>query len=225
MNAADKVSLVGVIATFLAVIVALFKEEIVKIWRRPSVDATLDLRAPDCHKTVMTIHNPAKNEVLASDCYYFRMWVKNTGNMPITDVQVFASKLYQRNSEGRFTKVDDFTPMNFKWSHTHEIFAQRISPKMGKHCDMGHIINPQFKPLIGENLPDNPPENTVFAMDLEVKPNTLSHLIGPGSYRLLIKIAADNCAPRSKTIEFSFNGQWHQDEEQMFENGVQMSMS
>jgi hypothetical protein len=38
-------------ATFLAVLVALFKDEVLRWWRRPQLTASIKLDPPDCHKT------------------------------------------------------------------------------------------------------------------------------------------------------------------------------
>ena len=48
----------GVTVTFLAVLVALFKEELQRIWRKPELKALIRSTAPDCHKTEMTFTNP-----------------------------------------------------------------------------------------------------------------------------------------------------------------------
>ncbi len=72
----------GVVATLLAILAALFKEEIVRLWRRPRLTASIHLVPPgaDCHKTELVVHNVATGQVLArGDCYYFRLWVENKG--------------------------------------------------------------------------------------------------------------------------------------------------
>lgn len=94
---------ISAIATLLAVLVALFKEEITKLWRRPSLDATIRLSAPDCHKTEMTFSNLKTNEIVArGECYYLRIWVENKGNLRADRVQVFAAKLLRQHADGVF---------------------------------------------------------------------------------------------------------------------------
>ncbi len=218
--------IVGAISTFLAVIVALFKEEIVKIWRRPKLKATIELKSPDCHKTIMTIQQQYQGRLVTtnSDCYYFRIWVFNHGNTAANRIQVFASKLYRQNNQRRYEKVDDFVPMNLQWSHSHEIFAERISPGMGRHSDLGHIIDPQNKELINETLTGVGSESTILCLDLEVKPNTMSHLIRPGDYKLVIKIAAENSRPIEKELIINFNGTWTSNEDDMFKDNISISL-
>ena len=81
---------VGAIATFSAVIVALFKESILRRWRRPILDIEITLEPADCHLT------QARSGHVVADCYYFRFWIKNTGASRAEQVQVFASKLSRK---------------------------------------------------------------------------------------------------------------------------------
>ncbi len=222
-------TLVGSIATFLAVLVALFKEELVRMWRRPKLNARINLAAPDCHKTQMTMFNPKTGSpLIQAECYYFRLWIENIGNQRAEKVQVFVSKLFRRHADGTFVEDKVFLPMNLKWSHSQlsplgpEIFADGISPHMGKHCDFGHIIDPSKQAEFGEVLQTVTPGKTILAMDLETAPATLSHLIPPGIYRFELKLAAANLEPITKVIEINLTGDWHPDENKMFSDGIGM---
>ncbi len=220
---------VGSIATFLAVLVALFKEELVRMWRRPKLNARIKLAAPDCHKTQMTIFDQKTGSVLGqAECYYFRLWVENSGNQRAEKIQVFVSKLLRRHADDLLVEDKSFLPMNLKWSHSQlsplgpEIFADGISPQMGKHCDFGHIIDPSKRAMFGHVLPTVISGKTILAMDLEVAPATLSHLIPPGIYRFELKLAAANLEPITKVIEINLTGDWHTDENKMFSDGIGM---
>ncbi len=187
MNWSDAAVWTGSIATLLAVIVALIKEDIVKIWRRPKLQARIKLSAPDCHKTVMTLYDKNTGVVIDSaDCYYFRLWIVNSGNQRAEKVQVFVNKLFRRHADGTFVEDKSFLPMNLRWSHSQppplgpDIFADGISPEMGRHCDLGHILDPKKRNKFGINLSGVTEDKTILEFDLEIAPNTLSHLIPPG---------------------------------------------
>lgn len=217
----------GALATFLAVLVALFKEDLVQLWRRPKLTLSITLAPPDCHKTQLTFVGIAAPPI---DCYYLRIWVKNEGKTRAEAVQVFAAGLAKKAADGSFRRVESFLPMNLKWSHAQvqtsgpEIFAEGISPGMGKHCDLGRIAHPNSKVVLGENLPGVPEENAILILELEIQPNTRSHLVPPGTYLLELRVAGANCSPVSKTLEFTLTGQWFDEESRMFRDGFGLRM-
>src|SRR5438093_4613119 len=99
----------GAIATFLAVVIALFKEEIIRLWRRPRLSGRIRLQGPDCHKIEMACTNPNSGQILARGwCYYFRLWVENKGNQPAERIQVFALKLMRKHADRVFREEKSF---------------------------------------------------------------------------------------------------------------------
>lgn len=216
----------GATATFCAVLAALFKDEIVRRWRRPVLKATIALHAPDCNKTPFFVtrgtveHGTLYQKVFTFDCFYFRLWIENTGNLRAERVQVYVAKLLKKNADGVFREVRTFTPMNLRWAHGDpnrpEIFAD-INPLMGKHCDLGRIVDP-----IGDcdRLPNVPKEKTILHLDLEIEPGSGGHLLPPANYQLHLRIGAANVAPAEKTIEIALEGSWFADEGKMFTDGV-----
>lgn len=221
--------LVGVAAgiTLLAVLVALFKDDVRGLWRRPVLQASIQLKAPDCHKTEMVRYDPRSGALYDKHpCYYFRIWVQNTGNLRAEQVQVYASRLSREYGDGTFREDTRFLPMNLKWAHGQqlpagpEIFAAGISPEMGKHCDLGHIVHPRMRSQTDNTVLNVLPDKTVLELDLEVAPLTLNHLIPPGIYRLHLTLAAANCRPITKTLEIKLKGEWHDHVDRMFADGI-----
>lgn len=222
----------GAIATFLAVLVALFKDSFIKWWYRPKLEVTAKLEEPHCQMTSVyyDVQRVAPTRVVAK-CYYLRIWIENSGKTRAERVQVFAAKLLRRAADGEFRTDLKFLPMNLLWTHyegpggAREIYAEGISPEMGKHCELGRIIDPT-DPLVrkelGENLPEVPSTSTIFALDLEVHPSTLCHLLAPGTYRLKLRIAAANCRPITRVLEFTLTGDWFDDPQKMFRDGIGM---
>ncbi|HXX35843.1 MAG TPA: hypothetical protein VEM15_15340 [Thermodesulfobacteriota bacterium] len=216
---------VGAAITFLAILVALFKEELQRLWRRAVLDLSVKTQPPDCHISMTTYRDPTTGTLLAEgNCYYLRLWVQNNGNSPATNVQVFATKLLRETTPKKPLEVGNFLPMNLTWAHTKEIFRSRIAPKMGRHCDLGHIADPKLRHIHNETRPDVPQDKTVLFLDLEVAPFTLVHLLQPGNYELRLIIAADNLRPIKKVVKIVHSGNWFDDEKDMFEKGVKLSI-
>ena len=96
---------------------------------------------------------------------------------------------------------------------------------MEKMCDLAHIVEPsQRKHFSGEDLPNCPPSEPLLSLDLEVKPNTGSHLLRVGTYILRIDIGAANAKPVTKTIRIVVRG-WHDDQREMFRDGIGITLA
>lgn len=181
------------IGIFLAAIVALFRELLVRLWWRPVLTATiLPWGNPHSH---LTAHytTDAAGQAHQGAVYYFRLWVENKGNVRAEQVQVFVAKLLRKNAASQFHEVESFLPMSLRWSHsgsaTSKIFTS-LNPKMSTHCDIGFIEDPPFRAKTGNTLPDAKPRKTLLSLQLEVQPATKSHLLIPGDYRLELLIGA-----------------------------------
>lgn len=201
-------ALLGALATLAAVLVALFKDEFWRWWREPELAIRSEPKPPDWHmgKTVD-----------GYECYYLRLWIRNTGGSPATHVEVFASRLLQqKEGSDEFDEERSFLPMNLKWAHSQELFRERINPKMGRHCDLGHISDPSFKPVHKESLPNVCDRQTLLCLAVEAPPITRVHLLRPGTYRLELTIAADNAAPKKIWVKIVHGGGWFDTEEEMF---------
>jgi hypothetical protein len=214
-------------ATLLAVLVALFKDEMLRWLRKPKLIVRIKLAPPDCQKTTLHIVANTTGETVASaECYYLRLWIENTGKTTAQRVQVFAARLMKQQADQSFREVDGFLPMNLRWAHGQlasglpEIFAEGISPNMGKHCDLGHLVDPQHRALYGHTLDGVASTRAIVALDVEAPPATFSHLIAPGVYRLELRIAGSNSAPVSKVLEINVTGNWFPDQKQMFSDGL-----
>jgi hypothetical protein len=207
---------VGALLTLLAVLVALFKEVFLNWLYHPLLIPRIDLRPPDCHKTRFNGGLPA---------YYLRIWIENRGTQRAHQVQVFVSQLLRKHADGRFHEDLDFLPMNLRWAHTREVFADGISPGMGKHCDLGFIPHPaqardarfatNFAP---KKLADS--GTTWLSLDLEALPNTESHILESGTYRLELRVAAANAKPHIEMLEVALTSNWFDDQAQMFSKGI-----
>lgn len=222
----------GAVCTFLAVLTALFKEEFLRWSRRPVLNVKISLAPPDCQITKLTLTYPPLTggpegfiitpPSVTSDCYYLRLLVENIGKTTAERVQVFAAKLLKKQVDSTFRKVDGFLPMNLKWAHSHEIYADVIHPEMCKHCDLGHILDPASR----RDFPDEEDpskvhtDKTILSLDLEVQANTMGHLILPGVYKLVLKVAGANCTPLTKVLEITITGEWFTEEQRMFSDGL-----
>jgi hypothetical protein len=208
------------ISTFLAVLVALFREDLVRRWRRPQLVVSIELAKTLLHYTVQRT-TPTS---VSADCYFVRLWVQNEGKTRAEKVQVFAAALSKQAADGSFKPFDGFLPMNLRWSHAPpdapEIYADGISPAMGKHCDLGRVADPVTRKDFNEALDRVAADEAVLVLTLEMTPSTRSDIIPAGVYRLVLRIAAANASPTTKILELTLKGNWFSDEKRMFTDGL-----
>ena len=160
-------------------------------------------------KTTLTSGQPTKNDV-KTKAYYFRLWVENRGEQRAEKVHVYAESLARRQADGSFKAVEYFLPMNLCWTHgllpdsRPEIYMDGLSPGMGRLCDIGFVVDPDTSTRsYGGAFPDLAIGQTVIRLAVEVNPYTNTHIINPGVHRLIVKLAAANSKPVTRTIEIN----------------------
>jgi len=191
---------------------------------RPKLKAAAKAHPPFAHKTSWVypywpIPRGAESETEHLPCYYFRLAILNYGNTVARQVEVFAKSLSRRRVDGAFETVTRFTPMNLMWAHEHKVYLPVLSPKMSKFCDLAHAIEPRHRQKLDHELPGMPAHHCVLALDLESEPKMKGHLLEPGSYRITLLLASENASPAECVVEFTFPGEWHNSEKEMFEKG------
>jgi hypothetical protein len=160
----------GAIATFSAVVVALFKDLILGCWRGPKLVATCTIETPWTVKTPVIVWQGknAGGGVWRGDGYYVRIKVENIGKTRAEKVQVSASKLAKRGLNNKFVDMPTILPLNLKWTGDGLTILDGISSKMSAFCDVVSVCDPA-NPY--QRRPDGTPANvTVAQLQLEVDP-------------------------------------------------------
>lgn len=204
--------------TLVLAAVAVFQETIRGWFYRPAFQASVKTEPPDCVAVPFT----RSDGTFLANGVYLRLLIKNVGNATAKNVEVYAKELCRERADGTWERVAAFPPMNLRWANVGMMYFPSIAPEMGKHCDLGHIVDPQQRHLLHE---DNPRLNlnnnqTSFTFDLIAAPNHRGHIVGPGEYRLDILVAAENARPLARTVSISLNGTWDPDETRMLRDGV-----
>jgi hypothetical protein len=102
---------VGAGVTSVAIVVALFKEAIIRRLRHPELTVRLEARHPDCVKT------PISEGAWHGSRYFLRLWIENEGDVRADKVEVFLSQALVERGASSFVAVPQFTPMNLRWSY------------------------------------------------------------------------------------------------------------
>jgi hypothetical protein len=219
-NVADWLVAAG---TLILAAVAIFQETIRGFFYRPAFQVFIKTEPPDCAAVPFT----NRDGEFVADSVYLRLWVENIGKATAKNAEVYAKELSRQRADGSWERVGAFPPMNLRWANIGVIYFPSIAPEMGKHCDVGHIVDPARRHLLHEDAPklDLTSQQTSLAFDLMVAPNNRGHIIGPGEYRLDIHVAAENVRPLKRTIAISLRGTWDADETRMLRDGVGVTVA
>jgi hypothetical protein len=209
------------VVTFLAILVALFKEDIVKWWRRPKLTVRLFLRPPDAHVVHTTVmwQGPGDQQPRRWEgpVYYFRLWIENKSSWAADRVQVYVRAIYNRLGDTRLQDVREWLPMNLRWSNSpfdKPITFEMLNPHMGKHCDLGSVSHPSN--TSEQQLTGMKEGERTFNLATEVFPNSNCHRLTAGKYRIEILVAAQNAKPKVFNVDLDWNGTFEDSQERMF---------
>jgi len=216
--------------TILLAIIAIFQDRIRSWFWKPKLDCSIELKPPDCHRTITKTSGGSKQFEFFS--YYLRFKIWNKGNISAKNVEVLITELLKKEGNS-YRIVEAFTPDNLLWStlqnewpyyftNQFKIYCDYLSPNTYKYSNLGHIHDPKYRQnLKGEWNPKLPvsPEETIFSFDINFKSNALYYLISPGIYQIEIKVGCENGITISKRYRLNIKGKWSEDEIRMLNEG------
>lgn len=209
-------------ATFTLAVVAIFQDRIRAWLSAPELEVSIRSEPPDCVSVPFTRQDTG--EVVANTIHV-RFWVKNVGKSLARQVEVYAQRLRRERADGSWEDVRSFPPMNLLWADLHPptMYFPGIAPCMGKHCDLGYIIEPARRRFMPHD--ENPTlqltaQQVSFTFLLVARPNHKGHIVGPGRYQIHIVVAAENARPRTKRLELFLPGPWYPEEDRMLRDGI-----
>jgi hypothetical protein len=209
-------------ATVILAFVAVFQEWLRGLFFRPAFRVRGRTEPPDC------VWVPMTGPGIRIECVYLRVWIENVGNTTARNVEVYARELRRQRADHQWERVQAFPPMNVVWANAGTIYFPSIPPRMGKHCDICHVVDPQRRGIVPDeengalNLTD---QQTSMTFDLVARPNHKGHIVGPGAYQLDVLVAADNARPHAQTVGITLEGHWYGAETEMLRRGVGLTVS
>ena len=181
------------LVTVLAMIVALFKEDIRGIFIKPKLDLNKE------NKLNEVTQRTGQNNVEAMS-YHYTTFVHNTGNIPAKEVEVYLTSLkHKKNSEQNYKEIEiDSIPLTWKNSESKQIMIPRNSRKS--------LILFQILPPSDVSTPDQPPPNASNQSQIQIGTNKYSVDVENAEWNVLFSIYADNAKPINIRLTISWNG-------------------
>jgi hypothetical protein len=219
----------SVLVTFLAVFVALFKEQLQSLFFKPKFNVAVGTRPPFAVKTKSIVYGMGldgnKQLLWSGSIYWARFWVQNVGNRRAESVEVFVTKVERLNQDGAHVAAEGFIPSNLRWANTDpekpEIFYG-MNPGMGRFCDLGEIADPACPTL--QVVPGAPRGIATFDVVLQTPLPGDAHRLPPGDHRISFMISAANAMPVEQIVNVSISGKWTEDAEAMFTDELGVSI-
>lgn len=205
----------AIMVALLLGIVGIFQDWIRRFFWKPGLKINFRLSPPDSHKTYM---RDMRTGQIKYPTYYLRARIENSGNFQLEDVEVVATEITKKRKNGKFIKIGDFLPLNLIWTVTHEITKLKIQPGLFKFLDFGHIEETKYKNISDFGFEYS--SKVILELCTEIAPNTGSHLIFPGEYRIKLVIAANNLKPVTKIYSLIFADAWTDKQEEMLRKNI-----
>jgi hypothetical protein len=190
-------SILGPLATFAAIFVALFKKRILNYCLGPK----LKIVTGEDQRYIFNI--PQNN---GGNAIYLNFKVQNHGKTMAKNVAVIAQRI--RGVTVKNQKVDHFLDMPLILGNTGGNYSKHpnLQSETGMYWNLGMIANPKFRNKDGRyfcrnNWPDKYEENEPALLITVTYPLEVgNHIVGCGRYLIDILIVADQVKPIKKTI-------------------------
>jgi hypothetical protein len=194
------VKALSTLATFLAVLVALFGSWLRNLIAPPHL--TIALVSAEGDPTILRVFDRAANQVLETSGFWYHVRVENrTRWNPVTELYIFLLSIEQPDAAGDFKPIwIGHAPLT--WQHEQNPQPKKIG--YGAQCDLCHILKDplqlRLSPIIPGQIPAEYTAACRIALTLQAR-----------------GIEADSGRLR---IEISWNGQWSDDKAGMLRHLV-----
>jgi len=180
-------------------------------YRSPKLKIKFKFAPPGCHQTQMVGQN------LSFPVYYFRFLVENIGKTQAEGCEVYLEKIFKENSAGEIVQINNFSPVNLKWSGAREPINRLIQPGKEMYCDIGRIQHPNYPyPSQYRNFSEKDQKTNNFIFELPEIYYSQWDCLTPGKYSLLVSVYSKNAEKITRLFKLSWTGKWEDVESDMF---------
>jgi len=207
---------VSIVTTCVLAIIALFGPRIHELWKNKFYSPYLLFKfkncPPYCHQT--DLRSP--DGIVSIPVYYFRFEIFNDGRRQADQCEVILENIWQSNSEGKFKKWMNFSPVPLKWSGGRQIRQIPLQPKRKIFCDIGSI-RPQHnqKRSVYKNANESDSSINKFFFEIIEPPFSQPEYLAPGKYKIELAVYSANSNKKTGIFTIAWSGRWKDDESEM----------
>jgi len=206
---------VSAIATFLAVVVALFQDLISRALIKPKLTCILENKHP--YRVRIPQYRTGGTN---GDAVYFRIGIHNIGNGVARNVEVFLKEIrYLCEGSDEVLRSHKLS-MNLGWSNIKTYIKSYIYPQSERYCDIGVLVEPEYREY-ADGFPQGNEchgrfngDELAFMISASHKLGDCEHILGPGRYELLIDLEAENFAKEEHTLKITIGKSWNKEKDE-----------
>jgi hypothetical protein len=200
------VSLIGAAATILATLVALFKEDIKKLYEYASLG--IDFKHKDFITEILeteTSGNSANgNSNLTAKKYEIVINVNNKGKLAARSCQIYLEHLSLKNSNYPQPKEFQTTGKPLQWIGKTDLNI--IIPSTAKsYVSILEILSPESEIVASESTSKSQLKPQIKIAGLDISTQNLNAV-----YYCIFMIYSENAKPLELKLEINWNGKWEQ---------------
>lgn len=201
---------------FIALFVPYFAELLKRKLFKPILKINFSLKPPGCHKT---FYSNTSEKIKSA--YYFRFEIENIGKSICKNVENVLENVWKLNSAHQPIKIQDFTPVNLKWSLKPENIQQSINTGRRLYCNIGHLPTKDFQSTSKLIDPDGyKGDDLRLELDLVTILNAQLNCLPPGSYIIQINTYSENYKTLTTYFKINWSGKWNDELEIQFQELV-----
>lgn len=197
------ISILGAAATILATLVALFKEDIKRLYEFAALkiqyknnDIISEILEQETHES--------SNQNLAAKKYELIILVENIGKLAAKSCQIYLEHLTLKNSSYPTPKEFPTTGKPIQWIGKTE--PSTIIPSTAKiYVSLIEILSPQAAPITSEDNFAHPAKPQIKIAGIDIAPQYQQ-----GDYNCIFMIYSENARPMEFKLSVTWNGKWEQ---------------
>lgn len=193
------ISIISALITFSAVIVALFKDDFREYWKRPKIEFSIpnEITIEDLSSS---LESESGNDTLIANKYISRIEVKNVGNLPTLNAEIYLDKLEFTPKDASIAQFIESSSSALEWNGSESVTI--IIPPGGKKLiNLIEITPPEKISTPGSQIASKPPCLIIGSIK-----NTKEQQ--KGKWTATFSLYAQNHSPTSFSIEIEWTGVW-----------------
>ena len=193
------ISIISAFITFLAVFIALFKDDIREIWKRPKIEFSMP-KEITIEETDSLLDSESGSETIKAIRYISRIEVINKGNLPALNSEIYLDKLEFTPKDSSIAQNIECSSAALHWNGTDN--SSIIIPPGGKKTiNILEVTAPEKM-----STPDSARTKNISKLIIGTIPNNKEHV--KEKWNATFSLYAQNHNPISFSIEIEWNGLW-----------------